>query len=478
MKTSTVVAATASVLVVAAIGYAFYFDAKRRNDPEFRRRLKKERKRLQKLAQEEAKVLSTQSAQTVEEALASINEEDFPTSMEQREKFCMEQLSAGEVLFTQGPQNYAQAAICFFKALKVYPAPAELVMVYQKTIPPEVLTLVMSMLSKDVQGRQERYYTVFPPKEMNVEVKEKPEGITADGQKVTRRGLVATKTFSAGETIYTEAPVISSLDPSLEGENYCHFCLKQIPNEDSKVPCSKCTQVVFCSKECQVSASQEFHDVLCIKDSEGTSSAERSLHMHTKTTRNVIPEMLAKFLVRMVYEGAQNSGAEYNSFDHMERLRYLEIAPTAEEEREMELVKKALGSNIPGIDEFITEERFLLMKGRLLYNLYGVSTSLGANADVEPLPLMHRSVRDAPITGVGFYRVSSYLMHSCEPNVKIVFSEHDHKASLVTTREVKAGDELVIGYIHNGSLSTEDRRLELFTKYRFRCMCPMCETTD
>jgi len=67
--------------------------------------IEKERKRLQKLSQEEAKVLSTQSAQTVEEALASINEEDFPTSMEQREKFCMEQLSAGEVLFTQGTSN-------------------------------------------------------------------------------------------------------------------------------------------------------------------------------------------------------------------------------------------------------------------------------------------------------------------------------------------------------------------------------------
>lgn len=47
-------------------------------------------------------MLSTKSAQTVEEALAGINEEDFPKSMDQREKFCMEQLSAGEVLFTQG----------------------------------------------------------------------------------------------------------------------------------------------------------------------------------------------------------------------------------------------------------------------------------------------------------------------------------------------------------------------------------------
>lgn len=44
------------------------------------------------------------------------------------------------------------AAICFYKALKVYPAPAELVMVYQKTIPQEVFTLVMGMLSMDVSN--------------------------------------------------------------------------------------------------------------------------------------------------------------------------------------------------------------------------------------------------------------------------------------------------------------------------------------
>lgn len=87
-------------------------------------------------------------------------------------------------------------------------------------------------------------------------------------------------------------------------------------------------------------------------------------------------------------------------------------------------------------------------------------------------------MRDAPVTGVGFYRVSSYLMHSCEPNVKMVFSDHNHKASLVTTREIKAGDELLVGYIQNVMQSTEARRLELFDKYRLRCMCPLCEATE
>lgn len=56
------------------------------------------------------------------------------------------------VFYLIGPENYDMAAICFYKALKVYPAPAELVMVYQKTIPQEVFTLVMGMLSMDVRG--------------------------------------------------------------------------------------------------------------------------------------------------------------------------------------------------------------------------------------------------------------------------------------------------------------------------------------
>ncbi|KAF9937490.1 hypothetical protein BGZ67_001223 [Mortierella alpina] len=479
MKTSTIVAATVGAIAVATIGYAVYFDAKRRNDPAFRRKLKKERKRAEKLMKEEAGKISTQSALTVEEALASIKDEDFPTTMEEREKFCMQQLSAGEALFTKGRDEYGAAAICFYKALKVYPAPADLVMVYQKTIPPEVFTVVMGMLSKDVQSKQEKYYTVFPPKDMCVKVVEKSENMTADGQKVVQRGLFVTKDFAAGEAIFSEAPVISALEPSLEGKDFCHYCLKQIVPEESKVPCSKCTRVVFCSGECQQTAAEEFHDILCAKDiDEGAATAVQELQDYTKATRKLVPEMLAKFLVKMVYEESLNRGEEYNSFDHMERLRYLDVPATADEEKEIELLKVALGSNIPGIDEFITEERYLVMKGRLLYNIYAISSSLDADRDIQPMPERQRSLHDSPITGAGFYRVSSYASHSCEPNVKLVFSEHNHKASVVATRDVKAGDELLVGYINNEALSTDQRRLELFTKYRYQCMCPRCENID
>ncbi|KAG0057233.1 hypothetical protein BGZ83_000646 [Gryganskiella cystojenkinii] len=477
MKTSTIVAATVGTVAIAAVGYAIYFDSKRRNDPEFRRKLKKDKKRAQKQAKEEEKKKTTQTAQTVEEALAGIKEEDFPTSMEEREKFCMEQLSTGEALFTRGPEGYDMAAICFYKALKVYPAPAELVMVYQKTIPPEVFTLVMGMLSMDVHKKQEKYYTVFPPKEMNVKVDELPEGMTAEGQKVVRRGLIATKDFAAGETIYSETPIISSLEPSLEGSEFCHYCLKQIV--ETKVPCANCTKVVYCSLGCESSASTEFHAVLCTKDDEDASTPERKLYDYTKETNNKYPEMIAKFLVRMVHEETVSS-EEYNLFDHIERLRFLEVRPSAAEEKEIELLKVALGSKIPGIEEFINEERYLTLKGKLLYNAYGVSTSLDASRSVEPSPEKYRSIHDAPVVGAGFYRVTSYMSHSCEPNTKIAFEEHNNSLAVVATRDVKAGDELHVGFIDqkNGSLSTEQRRQELFQHYRFKCMCPLCETTD
>ncbi|KAG0227679.1 hypothetical protein B0O80DRAFT_533867 [Mortierella sp. GBAus27b] len=480
MKTSTIVAVTVGTLAVATIGYAIYFDQQRRNNPEFRRKLKKEKKRAQKQQKVDEKKKVNWTIQMIEQALASVKEEEFPTSIEEREKFCMENLSTGEALLGRGPDAYPMAAVCFYKALKVYQAPTELIMVYQKTIPQELFAVVMGMLSKDVQQKQEKYYTVFPPREMNVKVEELIEGVTAEGQKVIRRGLIALKDLAAGDIIYSETPIISSLEPSLGGNDFCHYCVKQIVDEESKVRCAACTKVVFCSETCKTNATAEFHATLCTKDSDDASSPERSLYDYTKETNNKYPEMIAKFLVTMVFEETLDKKEEYNMFDHIERLRFLEVRPSAAEEKEIMLLKATLGAKIPGIEEFINEERYLTLKGKLLYNSYGISTSLNADRSVEPSPEQCRSVHDGPVVGAGFYRVTSYISHSCDPNTKISFLEHTHNMSLVATKDIKAGDELHVGYIDqkHGTLSTEQRRQELFQRYRFKCMCSVCEASD
>ena len=55
----------------------------------------------------------------------------------------------GEALFAQGAAFHVQAAGAFFKALKVYPAPLELVMIYQKAVPKEVFDLIMKLVARD-----------------------------------------------------------------------------------------------------------------------------------------------------------------------------------------------------------------------------------------------------------------------------------------------------------------------------------------
>lgn len=86
----------------------------------------------------------------------------------------MAQVSAGETLCAQGtkPETYIfgkmrnrhsdwsyiilgeayydEAVLPFYKALKVYPAPMELVMIYQKTVPERVFQTIVNILAIEV----------------------------------------------------------------------------------------------------------------------------------------------------------------------------------------------------------------------------------------------------------------------------------------------------------------------------------------
>lgn len=50
-----------------------------------------------------------------------------------------------------GPDHYDEAVLPFYKALKVYPAPMELIMIYQKTIPDAVFQVIASIMAIEVR---------------------------------------------------------------------------------------------------------------------------------------------------------------------------------------------------------------------------------------------------------------------------------------------------------------------------------------
>ncbi len=153
-RISTVVTACVATAVTAFVAYAVYFDHRRRTDPEFRKALKRESRKQARAAKEEAEAQGAQHRRAIREAVDQANEDGFPTNVEEVEAYFKQEVAHGEGLCSDGMELAAvfrsgckvcsllvtdskqvEAALSFYKALKVYPQPRELINVYDKTVP-------------------------------------------------------------------------------------------------------------------------------------------------------------------------------------------------------------------------------------------------------------------------------------------------------------------------------------------------------
>ena len=89
-------------MLTCCSAYAAFFDYKRRNDPDFRRALKKESRRQAKVAKEEAEIQGKQQREDIKRAVQEAIEEGFPTDIEEKEAFFMQQIANGETLASDG----------------------------------------------------------------------------------------------------------------------------------------------------------------------------------------------------------------------------------------------------------------------------------------------------------------------------------------------------------------------------------------
>jgi len=152
-KTLTAIA----VAGVGALAYAVYFDHRRRSDPKFRKQLRREKKKLEKSATQTDTSTSASGAGSGElpiaeilAAMTRIKDDQIPTTPEEREKYFMAQVEKGEQLCASGPESAVEAALAFFRALRVYPSPVELIMIFQNTVPEPIFKMVLEMMRLDV----------------------------------------------------------------------------------------------------------------------------------------------------------------------------------------------------------------------------------------------------------------------------------------------------------------------------------------
>jgi import receptor subunit TOM20 len=76
----------------------------------------------------------------------------------------------------------------------------------------------------------------------------------------------------------------------------------------------------------------------------------------------------------------------YTLFDHMERVRYLELNGKEGGAEQLRVILKA---NLSGLEEFVTDERYTVLIGKMAYNTYGISPSGGRDDKVcENFPFL------------------------------------------------------------------------------------------
>ncbi len=69
----------------------------------------------------------------------------------------------------------------------------------------------------------------------------------------------------------------------------------------------------------------------------------------------------------------------YTLFDHVERVRFLELNIREEEAEQLRAILKA---NLQGLEDFVTNERYAVLIGKMAYNTYGISFSDGRDDKV------------------------------------------------------------------------------------------------
>ncbi|KAK4223769.1 mitochondrial outer membrane translocase complex, subunit Tom20 domain-containing protein [Podospora fimiseda] len=143
-----VVLATVAAVATGVLAYAVYFDYRRRTSAEFRRELRREERRQARSAKEQAVADARAQKLALYQAVDDAKAEGFPTSSDEKEAYFLEQVQAGELLGPD-PTKALEAALAFYKALKVYPTPGDLINIYDKTVSKPILDLLAEMIAYD-----------------------------------------------------------------------------------------------------------------------------------------------------------------------------------------------------------------------------------------------------------------------------------------------------------------------------------------
>ncbi|KAJ9062753.1 mitochondrial import receptor subunit tom20 [Entomophthora muscae] len=445
---------------ITGLGYAFYFDHKRRNDSKFRKELKKKKNAQKSIAKDEDEKthdeMVAESAKKLAAIYKKVKDEPAPKPAE-FEQFFFSQLTKGEMLIKEGPEYFEAAATELFRAIAFCPNPVEVILMLENIVPKPVNEIVLALFSLELKTKREEFmefYDKFPAPEKNVKLVEdpkQPESAAVEG--VKKFYAIATKDFEAGEVIYTEKPIASTLVPTLEGKGFCSVCFKKTnaPIKHSFL------EREYCSESCHETAVNEF-------PAEAPTKGSLELVTHFKDSGKMLASMLGRTLSKAFHQhesgNVVNPETEnYTPILHTERYIAVDFTPDEQScATEVELIQDYLRHRTEDADQVITLDYYKATISKFSRACFAV-----VNAPEDPLVIASpktdepiRYVVPGPFTGCGFYPLTAYLNGGlAEANCQVEFRSGDYVLTLVSTKPIKKGEGFIVTTFDSSSAKGE-----------------------
>lgn len=285
------------------------------------------------------------------------------------------------------------------------------------------------------------------------------------------------------------------------------------------IPHSDRLNSVFCSKDCESNCKAQSNNLLFglepvlptmlnplgvipsiqqVRNNVQTKFAE-----YIKSSRKATPLLVARLAARQVDleigkmippemragrpvgELPEAQTGEYSMYDHLERLGSTDTVVSEEENK---ILAKILETALPGLEQFLNDERHAMFQGRIRHNAIGICYNGGR--DDKPAPTTERPENvektrtpygTSRQIGSGLYFVSSYIAHSCAPSARISFGKGTSELHLVAAKDIKKGQEITMSYVdvtqrpgESADEARQRRRQELARGWKFACACERC----
>eukprot|EP01129_Flabellula_baltica_P014786 TRINITY_DN7191_c0_g1_i1.p1 TRINITY_DN7191_c0_g1~~TRINITY_DN7191_c0_g1_i1.p1 ORF type:complete len:557 (-),score=100.03 TRINITY_DN7191_c0_g1_i1:13-1683(-) len=134
----------------------------------------------------------------------------------------------------------------------------------------------------------------------------------------------------------------------------------------------------------------------------------------------------------------------------------------------------------PKISNLLTETNYIKLKSVVDVNGLQISpTNLNITATLKDTSSEYSDYdlnvqEDQTVDGLGLYIASSFINHSCEPNIEI--SQHSNSTlRWIATENIPKGTELLHAYITKEEIPDPEYRMAaLKHRWNFLCHCPSC----